>query len=116
MLHKAPGPDGSVHVTFQLPHPSDDDRAWLGGGFNDWSTDAHPMEKVDGTFAATIPLQPGQSYRFRYLLEGDRWENDWEADAYLPNSYGGDDSVVDLTDAVVDLTEPAPKPKPAPKK
>lgn len=26
----------------------------------------------------------------------ERWENDWAADAYLPNDLGGDDSVIDV--------------------
>ena len=42
-------------------------------------------------------LPPGRAYRFRYLLDGHRWENDWDADAYVPNGFGSDDSVVDLT-------------------
>jgi hypothetical protein len=29
-------------------------------------------------------------------IEGERWENDWEADAYTPNEYGKDDSVVEV--------------------
>ena len=39
----------------------------------------------------------GRRYRFRYLLDGRRWENDWEADDYVDNDHGGQDSVVDLT-------------------
>jgi len=42
----------------------------------------------------TVVLEPGRHYRFRYLLDGARWENDWVADAYVANEYGGDDSVV----------------------
>ena len=45
----------------------------------------------------TVGLDAGRAYRFRYLLDGQRWENDWAADAYQPNDFGGDDSVVDLT-------------------
>jgi hypothetical protein len=52
---------------------------------------------ADGGFSVTVELEVGRAYRFRYLLDGVRWENDWAADAYVPNSYGEDDSVVDLT-------------------
>ena len=45
----------------------------------------------------TVGLDAGRAYRFRYLLDGQRWDNDWAADVYLPNDFGGDDSVVDLT-------------------
>jgi hypothetical protein len=36
---------------------------------------------------------PGE-YRFRYYLDGQRWENDWEAEEYRPNDFGSDDSIV----------------------
>ncbi len=38
----------------------------------------------------------GKAYRFRYFLDGRRWDNDWPA-AYVRNDFGGNDSVVDLT-------------------
>jgi hypothetical protein len=48
--------------------------------------------------ALVIELPAGRTYQYRYLVDGDRWENDWQADAYAPNDYGGDDSVIDLTE------------------
>ena len=48
----------------------------------------------DGNFKASVTLKAGKQYRFRYLLDGDRWENDWQADAYVPNDFGTDDSIV----------------------
>jgi hypothetical protein len=50
----------------------------------------------NGSFSTTVSIPSGRSYRFRYLLDGERWENDWEADAYTPNEYGKDDSVVEV--------------------
>jgi hypothetical protein len=41
-------------------------------------------------------MRTGQAHRFRYLLDGERWENDHAADAYVPNPYRSDDSVVQL--------------------
>lgn len=29
-------------------------------------------------------------------LDGQRWQNDWAADSYVPNEHGGDDSQLDL--------------------
>jgi hypothetical protein len=60
----------------------------------------------EGGFSRSVDLPSGRSYRFRYLLDNDRWENDWAADAYVPNDFSGDDSVVDLTA----LVDPAPPP------
>ena len=45
-------------------------------------------------------MLPGRSYRFRYYLGGGRWENDWDADSYVDNEFGGADSVVTLSKAL----------------
>jgi hypothetical protein len=41
-----------------------------------------------------VTLAGNSTYRFRYLLDDERWENDWSADDYVANEFGGDDSVV----------------------
>ena len=86
---------GQCRVVFRLPPEAGASQAWLAGDFNDWSTDALPLEpQDDGSLAVEIELEPGRSYRFRYYLGGSRWDNDWEADAYVENEFGGADSVV----------------------
>ncbi len=97
----APDPQGAetVTVTFRLPHAVIADSVCVVGEFNDWSTTANAMERDGDVFVTDIALAPGRSYRYRYLLDGERWENDWAADRYVPNEYGGDDSVIDLTEA-----------------
>ncbi len=85
----------SCRVTFQLPAEARAKTAALSGEFNEWDPRKHPMKRrKDGSFSVSLFLKPGKSYRFRYFLDGERWENDWEADAYLPNRFGTDDSVV----------------------
>jgi 1,4-alpha-glucan branching enzyme len=84
-------------VTFSLPAEVGAETAVLCGEFNSWNQTANPMKKLkDGSFSATISLATGHSYRFRYLLDGTRWENDWEADSYAPNEHGSDDSIVEV--------------------
>jgi len=39
-------------------------------------------------------LSAGREYQFRYLVDGQDWYNDWQADKYVPNNFGGDNSVV----------------------
>src|SRR3954470_13534187 len=98
MIKRAGLGNGQVEVTFEVDAAVQAERACLCGEFNDWSQVADEMErKADGGFALTKSLPGGRSYRFRYLLDGERWENDWAADNYVPNEYGGDDSLVDLT-------------------
>ena len=84
-------------VTFKLPPEVDAEWAAVCGEFNDWDPEATPLRALKaGGFSTTISLETGRSYRFRYLLDGERWENDWQADDYVPNAYGGEDSVVNL--------------------
>ena len=85
----------SCRVTFELPAEINARSAAVCGDFNDWDATAHPMKRQkSGTFTLSVSLKPGQHYRFRYLLDGERWENDWAADAYVPNIFGSTDSVV----------------------
>jgi 1,4-alpha-glucan branching enzyme len=98
MLKKAYSKAGhSCRVTFKLPTEVGARSVALCGEFNDWDKSTHPMRQLkDGSFSLTITLEPGQSYRFRYWLDGERWENDWEADAYIANEFGSEDSVVEV--------------------
>jgi len=55
------------------------------------------MKKLkDGSYSLTLSLKVGKSYQYRYLLDGNRWENDWEADSYQPNEHGSENSVIIL--------------------
>ena len=97
MITKEPMPDGEVEVIFQLPSGTAD-HAVVVGDFNDWSEDAAVMAHTDDGLEATVALQQGRTYRFRYLLDGVNWVNDWQADAYADNDFSGSDSVLDLRD------------------
>ena len=100
---------GRASVTFTLDPRVGAQTAAVCGEWNDWSTGADAMRRdAEGGFSLTVDLEAGRAYRFRYLLDSQRWENDWAADAYLPNSFGGDDSVVNLT-ALAKAAPPAAK-------
>jgi len=84
-----------VDVTFTLPAEVQAGTVALCGEFNDWSAGDTRLERgSDGSWQATIALEPGRSYRYRYLLDGQRWENDEQADRQVPNALGSIDSVV----------------------
>lgn len=87
-------------VTFNIPEKVRNaaKQAHVVGEFNDWSTSATPMKRLkNGAFRATLELEKGRSYQFRYLLEQSRWENDPDADDYLPTPFGGSpNSVINL--------------------
>ena len=87
----------TCRVTFAVQPEGHVHTACLCGEFNGWDTTAHPMKRrKDGYFALTLSLAAGQQYRFRYFLDGARWENDQGADAYVSNPFGGEDSVVQV--------------------
>ena len=58
----------------------------LAGDFNSWSSTENPLKKnaKDGSFSTKIKLETGREYQFRYLFDGKHWENDWQADKYIP--------------------------------
>jgi CHAD domain-containing protein len=109
---KAKGLNGTAAVTFTLPAAVGARRAAVCGEWNNWSPYRDVMKQVEDGFSLTLELAIGRTYRFRYLLDGHRWENDWSADSYVPNNHGGEDSLVDLT-AFADL-EPTPPLEPPP--
>jgi len=112
---KSRGAKGSASVTFTLDPGVGAQTAAVCGEWNDWSAGADVMRRdAEGGFSVTVDLEAGRTYRFRYLLDGQRWDNDWAADAYLPNAFGGDDSVVDLT-ALAEAVPPAAKKAPVKK-
>lgn len=85
----------TCRVTFKYPNGEQAESAVLAGEFNDWSLTATPMKKLkDGSFSVTVSLKAGASYRFRYVLDGNVWVNDPEADGYLPNEFGEENSLV----------------------
>jgi 1,4-alpha-glucan branching enzyme len=82
-------------VTFHLPGGVEAKKVSLCGDFNEWNPENIPMKKrKDGRWSITVSLKAGDDYRYKYLLDGENWENDWNAEKYLPNSYGTEDSVI----------------------
>lgn len=87
-------------VTFKLT-PEEAKKAKsvkLLGDFTEWDKDAVVMKKLkNGSFTTTVNLQTERDYQFRYLLNEAEWENDWQADAYVPSGVtGADNSVVSV--------------------
>ncbi|MBQ7159177.1 MAG: isoamylase early set domain-containing protein [Treponema sp.] len=67
----------------------------IAGDFNSWSSTETPLKKAkDGSFSTELELDAGKEYQFRYLLDGSRWDNDWEADKYIPAPFSSTDNSV----------------------
>ena len=85
----------TVGVVFALPADIEATSVALCGEFNDWSEDDIFLSRdTDGTWRTIVALEPGRSYRYRFLIDGERWENARQADDYVPNPFGTVDSVV----------------------
>jgi 1,4-alpha-glucan branching enzyme len=84
-------------VTFRLPASAvmDADAVHLVGDFNAWNPQATPMERLkNGDRKVTLDLERGREYQFRYLIDGRIWENDSDADRYIPSGVGNADNSV----------------------
>ena len=90
---------GLARVTFELPATVWADKISLVGEFNDWDRRVTPMtqDRLDESWRATVDLEAGRRYRFRYLLDGTTLLADHQADGCAENPTGSYDSVVDLT-------------------
>lgn len=65
------------------------------GDFNNWNwNQGIELNKKKNEFQGEAELQAGQRHEFRYLIDNERWENDWQADEYCPSPYGCDNSVL----------------------
>jgi len=69
-------------VTFSIPSDAGAQEIFLVGDFNAWDCAATPMKKGKQAFSATLDLETGREYEFRYLLDGRQWQNDDAADKY----------------------------------
>ncbi len=66
------------------------------GDFNDWSLEKSVALKKqkDGSYKTSLELEAGKEYEYRFLINGERWENDWKAPKYVPTPFGAENSVV----------------------
>jgi 1,4-alpha-glucan branching enzyme len=70
---------------------------FLVGDFNDWNERSHPLRKANAEkYELEVHLRPG-NYRFKYLIDGIWW-NDPDAEAYEPNPWGSEDSIIRISD------------------
>jgi len=84
-------------VTFRVPSELANDaaRVALVGDFNDWDPRTLPLERLkSGEFKITVDLEAGREYQFRYLIDGQTWQNDDDADRYVPSGFAGTDNSV----------------------
>ena len=95
MITKTLRKDGTLLICFYTEVLPEAESVHLVGSFDDWNVNAHPMRRLkDGRFMARRRLAPNCSHEYRYLVNGESWINDAEAESYAPNPYGSDNCVV----------------------
>jgi hypothetical protein len=111
MVRKTPLGGGKVEVAFTMPPMEGVAELHVCGDFNGWDTAGAPLAQgADGSWTTTLVLEAGKSYRYRYCDGQGSWHNDWAADAYVPNSFGSEDSVLVLEANAGDAAPPAAGP------
>jgi hypothetical protein len=85
-----------VKVTFVLPDDNEPGDVFVAGDFNSWNPGATMLRRRGGVRSASLMLNAGRRYAFRYYRDG-RWFDDDRADAYQPNEYGEKNCILDLT-------------------
>ncbi|MBW1894915.1 MAG: isoamylase early set domain-containing protein [Deltaproteobacteria bacterium] len=87
-------------VTFRIPKEEANGvkSVRVVGDFNNWDDKATPMKSLkNGAFTATIEVEPNQEYHFKYIMDETKWENDRNADKYIPSPIGNWDNSVVVT-------------------
>jgi len=84
-------------VTFRISKEAVDGASTVHivGEFNDWDKNATPMKRLKtGDFVATVDMDVGREYQYRFLLNNTTWINDAQADKYVPSHYRDVDNSV----------------------
>ncbi len=95
MLQKEFTPKRTVcKVKFSVPSDWAENKIVLAGDFNDWDTSELKLKKKKDKWETLVRLKPENKYKFKYLVDGQKWVNDDSADEYVANEFGSEDSVV----------------------
>ena len=83
-------------VTFTVPAEEAKSVAVV-GSFNEWNVEAMPLKKLkNGSFKGTVDLESGNSYEFKYVVDGE-YINEEAADSFAWSDFAGaENSVLSL--------------------
>ena len=80
-------------VKFML-HAPDAGKVMLAGDFNNWQHARTPLKKGKKAWEKDLVLKPGK-YEYKFVVDGN-WINDPGNDCYIWNSYGTQNSVIEI--------------------
>jgi 1,4-alpha-glucan branching enzyme len=82
-----------AEVTFEFSHPQAEEVCLL-AEFNDWRPVLMKRNKKQGVFKCKQRIAVDKQFHFRYLINGYMWDNDHQADGYVANNFGTENSIV----------------------
>lgn len=89
---------GSIcKATFRLTSAEvgDAEEVSLLGCFTNWNSEAVPMKRLkSGDFSAVVNFPVDNVFEFRYLVDGEEWYNDTDADGYIQNDYSSENCLI----------------------
>ena len=85
-----------VKVTLSLPKTAvkGAKKVEVYGDFTNWTDGIKMTKQKDGSYKTSVTLNPEKEYQFRYLIDNEKWENDWKADKYVGNGFSGEENSV----------------------
>jgi hypothetical protein len=83
----------SVTRSFHLAGSSGAHVVEVAGDFSAWAPLAM-IQDASGDFHLSLRLEPGRSWRYRYLLDGERWINDPNATRFVTGPNGTPSSAI----------------------
>ena len=91
------------NVLFSLPAEAlaGAEKIFVVGDFNNWtSQDGFELEfQPDGSASVIVPLEAGNVYHYRFLINGNTWVNDYHAERYeAVQGYGIDNCVITVAE------------------
>jgi 1,4-alpha-glucan branching enzyme len=91
-------------VTFEYFDPSAK-VVTLVGDFNKWDKEVRPLKRdAGGLWKVSIKLEPG-TYQYKFVVNGDRWEEDPLNLQRQHNEHGTFNSIRKVGDGAVDQTQ-----------
>lgn len=87
----------TVTVHFRVVMPEAEEVSLI-GDFNDWDPEATPLTlREDGrTWSATLDLRNDRAYTYNFVVDDEQVIPDPAADRTIPDSFGGEKSVISL--------------------
>ncbi|MGQ9604146.1 MAG: glucodextranase DOMON-like domain-containing protein [bacterium] len=102
--------DEGILFRFEAPGAQ---QVFIAGEFNGWAPTEDALNKIsDDLWEIVIPLKPGR-YEYKFVIDGSQWRHDPYSPGYVPDPYGGQNSVVTiLPDGSIDRSGRSGLPEP----